>query len=84
VWALLADLPRKNCWRVAEHAGDADPYGMQHFLAHAGHPWGSYPDDFDGITGMSPTQAEGERPTLDEWRRPPFDAASVLPGRRSK
>jgi hypothetical protein len=28
VQALLADLPRKNCWSVAEHAGDADPYGM--------------------------------------------------------
>jgi SRSO17 transposase len=32
---LLSDLPRKNCWSIAEHAGDADPYGMQHFLARA-------------------------------------------------
>jgi hypothetical protein len=22
---LLADLPRKNCWTIAEHAGDATP-----------------------------------------------------------
>jgi SRSO17 transposase len=32
---LLADLPRKNCWTIAEHAGDADPHGMQHLLARA-------------------------------------------------
>jgi hypothetical protein len=25
---LLADLPRKNCWTIAEHAGDATPDGM--------------------------------------------------------
>ena len=24
---LLADLPRKNCWSIAEHAGDRDPAG---------------------------------------------------------
>lgn len=32
---LLADLPRKNCWSIAEHAGDRDPHGMQHLLARA-------------------------------------------------
>ena len=32
---LLADLPRKNCWTIAEHAGDATPDGMQHLLARA-------------------------------------------------
>jgi hypothetical protein len=25
VLGLLADLPRKNCWTIAEHAGDASP-----------------------------------------------------------
>jgi len=35
VLGLLADLPRKNCWSVAEHAGDASPDGMQHLLAGA-------------------------------------------------
>jgi SRSO17 transposase len=39
---LLADLPRKNCWTIAEHAGEADPYGMQNFLARAS--W-----DTDGV-----------------------------------
>ena len=32
---LLADLPRKNCWTIAEHAGDASPNGMQHLLNRA-------------------------------------------------
>jgi len=32
---LLADLPRKNCWSIAEHAGDGDPHGMQHLLGRA-------------------------------------------------
>ncbi|MBT1188758.1 IS701 family transposase [Streptomyces sp. CJ_13] len=35
VLGLLADLPRKNCWTIAEHAGDASPAGMQHFLSRA-------------------------------------------------
>ncbi len=39
---LLADLPRKNCWTIAEHAGDADPHGMQHLLNRAS--W-----DTDGV-----------------------------------
>jgi SRSO17 transposase len=33
VRGLLADLPRKNCWTMAEHAGDPSPEGMQHLLA---------------------------------------------------
>ncbi|MCA1693968.1 MAG: hypothetical protein LC749_04120 [Actinobacteria bacterium] len=28
VRGLLADLPRKNCWSIAEHAGEATPDGM--------------------------------------------------------
>jgi SRSO17 transposase len=39
---LLADLPRKNCWSIAEHAGDRDPHGMQHLLNRAA--W-----DTDGV-----------------------------------
>jgi SRSO17 transposase len=35
VLGLLADLPRKNCWSIAEHAGDASPGGMQHLLSAA-------------------------------------------------
>lgn len=35
VWALMSDLPRKNCWTIAEHAGDATPGKMQHLLQAA-------------------------------------------------
>src|SRR5690349_19536056 len=35
VAGLLAELPRKNCWTLAEHAGEARPDGMQHLLARA-------------------------------------------------
>jgi SRSO17 transposase len=42
VLGLLAGLPRKNCWTIAEHAGDPSPDGMQHLLARA--KW-----DADGV-----------------------------------
>ena len=35
VLGLLSDLPRKNCWTIAEHVGDATPDGMQHLLGRA-------------------------------------------------
>jgi SRSO17 transposase len=35
VLGLLSDLPRKNCWTLAEYAGDASPYGLQHLLSRA-------------------------------------------------
>ena len=35
LFGLVADLPRKNCWTLAEHAGDRDPHGMQHLLGRA-------------------------------------------------
>lgn len=31
----MAGLPRTNCWTIAEHAGQADPRGMQRLLASA-------------------------------------------------
>ena len=33
--ALMSDLPRKNGWTVAEHAGDATPDRTQRLLNHA-------------------------------------------------
>jgi len=42
VLGLLAELPRKNCWTIAEHAGDPSPDRMQHLLARA--KW-----DADGV-----------------------------------
>jgi hypothetical protein len=32
VLGLLAELPRKNCWTIAEHAADTSPDRMQHLL----------------------------------------------------
>jgi SRSO17 transposase len=32
---LLAELPRRNCWTIAEHAGERDPRGMQRLLSQA-------------------------------------------------
>ncbi len=40
VLGLLAELPRKNCWTIAEHAGDRTPDGMQHLLSRA--RWDGY------------------------------------------
>jgi hypothetical protein len=35
VLGLLAELPRKNCWTIAGHAGGRSPDGMQHLLERA-------------------------------------------------
>lgn len=35
VLGLMSDLPRKNCWSIAEWAGEASPDGMQHLLGRA-------------------------------------------------
>ena len=45
---LLASLPRKNCWTIAEHAGDSNPGGMQHFLARARWDADAVRDDLRG------------------------------------
>jgi SRSO17 transposase len=53
VLGLLADLPRKNSWTIAEHAGDADPHGMQHLLARASWDTDGVRDDLrDYVTGQ--------------------------------
>ena len=36
VAGLLAPLPVKNCWTIAEHAGDDGPGGMQDLIGRAG------------------------------------------------
>src|SRR3954469_3087918 len=35
VTGLMSDLPRKNCWTLAEHAGDDGPHRMQRLLERA-------------------------------------------------
>ncbi len=48
VLGLLSDLPRKNCWTLAEHAGHATPDGMQHLLARARWDADAVRDDLRG------------------------------------
>jgi SRSO17 transposase len=48
VLGLLAELPRKNCWTIAEHAGDPSPDGMQHLLARAKRDADAVRDDVRG------------------------------------
>ncbi|MFI6274592.1 hypothetical protein [Streptomyces sp. NPDC050988] len=35
VLGLLSDLPRKDCWTIAEWAGESSPHGMQYLLCRA-------------------------------------------------
>jgi SRSO17 transposase len=48
VLGLLSELPRKNCWTIAEYAGDPSPDGMQHLLARARWDAGGVRDDVRG------------------------------------
>ena len=48
VLRLLAELPSKNCWTIAEHAGDASAGGMQHFLARGRRDADAVRDDIRG------------------------------------
>jgi SRSO17 transposase len=52
VLGLIAGLPRKNCWTIAEHAGDRAPDGMQHLLERARWDADQVRDDVRGyVTG---------------------------------
>jgi hypothetical protein len=48
VLGLLSGLRRKNCWTIAEQAGDAVPDGMQHLLAAARWDADAVRDDLRG------------------------------------
>ena len=51
---LLSELPRKNCWTIAEHVGDASPSGTQHLLSRASWDDGGLRDDLRDyvVTGL--------------------------------
>jgi SRSO17 transposase len=48
VLGLLSGLRRKNCWTIAEQAGDLTPDGMQHLLAGARWDADAVRDDLRG------------------------------------
>jgi SRSO17 transposase len=49
VSGLLAPLPRKNCWTIAEHAGDRSPDGMQDLLTRVKWDDAAVRDDVRGF-----------------------------------
>jgi SRSO17 transposase len=49
VLGLMSDLPRKNCWTLAEHAGCASPDGLQHLLSRAKWDADAVRDDLRGF-----------------------------------
>jgi SRSO17 transposase len=52
VLGLMSDLPGKNCWTIAEHAGHPAPGGLQHLLARAVWDADAVRDDLRGhVTG---------------------------------
>lgn len=46
--AFLAELPRKNSWTIAEHAGRPAGTGWEHLLARAAWDADGVPDDLQG------------------------------------
>jgi hypothetical protein len=57
---MLAELPRKNCWTIAEHAGETSPDGMRHLLNRA--VW-----DTDGV-GADLREGDLDPLTWTNWR----------------
>jgi SRSO17 transposase len=49
VFGLPSDLPHKNCWTLAEYAGDSTPYGLQHLLLRAKWDADAIRDDLRGF-----------------------------------
>jgi hypothetical protein len=83
VGGLLSDLPRKNCWTIAEHAGDPSPDGMQHLLARAVRDHDAVRDDVRARRRKSNGSNAIERPTFEmpivaKWLAGSWPAASLL------
>lgn len=49
VLGLPSDLPHKNCWTLAEYAGDSTPYGLQRLLLRAKWDADAIRDDLRGF-----------------------------------
>jgi SRSO17 transposase len=48
VLGLMAELPRLNCWTLAEHLGHATPDALQHLLGRAKWDADAIRDDLRG------------------------------------
>jgi SRSO17 transposase len=87
VLGLIAGLPRKNCWTIAEHAGDVTPDGMQHLLERACWDADAVRDDVRGCVAehLADPQAVlvvDETGDVKRAPRPPGCSAST-PARRA-
>ncbi|MFF3208727.1 hypothetical protein [Streptomyces sp. NPDC002962] len=60
VLGLLSDLLRKNCWTIAEWAGDKTPDGTQHLLGRS--KW-----DADQVRDDAPTWSSICTTTRQSW-----------------
>src|SRR3954463_14054415 len=58
---LLAPVPRKNSWQLAEQIGEAAPYGVQHLLGRS--DW-----DPDAVRGDLRAYVRGASPADKCWR----------------
>ncbi|WP_456340118.1 transposase [Streptomyces europaeiscabiei] len=81
VRGLLADLPRKNCWTIAEWAGEASPDGMQHLVGRAKWDADAVRDDVreyvvEHIRACAPGWIPRRRPTTPPLPTRPSSSSS--------
>lgn len=58
VLGLLSDLPRKNCWTIAEWVEEKALYGMQHLLCRASWDTDAVRDDVREYVSVGLLQPE--------------------------
>jgi hypothetical protein len=73
----LSELLRKNCWTIAEWAGEADPHAMQHLLCRASWDSDAVRDDVreyvvDHLRWWRGPQRRGWWNSLNPLTRPSF------------
>ncbi|TVP35659.1 hypothetical protein A3L22_30435 [Streptomyces griseus subsp. griseus] len=62
VLGLLSDLPRQNCWTLAEHAGNATPDGLQPLLSRPRRDAEAVRDDIRGFVIEQLQRNASDRP----------------------
>ena len=75
VLGLLSGLPRKNCWSIAEYAGDPTPGGMQHLLGRARWDADAVRDD---LRAYLTEPDAGGRAAVRSWRSRPGSLLGYL------
>jgi hypothetical protein len=78
VLGLLAGLPRKNCWTLAEHAGHTSPDQLQHLLARVKWDADAVRDDLRGFVVDQPPAGN---PVMSAGPLAATGSATASPGR---